>query len=115
MRHESTRIAAFLVIVSAGLVAGCGQGAKDDLVGQIITDCQLSAHSAMEGTVLTDEKKHFALGALVEKCLKESGLQPSGLSGRDDSCVEVPKSTDEGQEFTKPLQKCWRNTRSSKG
>jgi len=115
MPSKSVQISGFVFLASLALLAGCSKEAKDDVMGQIITDCQLSAHSAMETSNIADEKRHSALGAFVEKCLKESGLQPSDVSKSDSSCFEAPTSAEDGKGFIKPLQKCWKNTRASKG
>ena len=111
MHHKPTRLSAFVIVGSAALLSGCGSEPKDEVMGQIITDCQLGAHTALEGSTLTDEKKHFALGEFVERCLKENGLQASNA----ESCFEIPKSTEDGKGFIKPLQKCWKHSKSLKG
>ena len=111
MRHKRTELAAFGLTLCVAALSGCGKDAKDEAMGQLITDCQMRAHSAMENSTLSDEKKHFALGAFVERCLKENGLQASDSA----SCFEPSKSSEEGAGFIKPLQQCWKNTRSSKG
>jgi hypothetical protein len=102
-----------VMITSIALLSGCGREAKDEVMGQIITDCQLTAHSAMETLPLTDERKHFAIGEYVEKCMKEGGLQPLNVTQGDNACFETPTSTEDGKGFIKPLQKCWKNKRSS--
>jgi hypothetical protein len=111
MAHKTAHVSAFGLMLGAVLLSACGRDSKDEVMGQLITDCQLRAHSALEGSTLSDEKKHFALGLFVERCLKENGLQASNAA----SCFETPKSTEEGEGFIKPLQQCWKNTRSSKG
>jgi len=114
MYHNSAQISAFVFMLSAALLSGCGSGANDEVIGQIMTDCQLNAHNAMETSPLSDEKRHFAIGENVERCLRESGLQPSNVAQGDESCFETPKSTEDGKGFIKPLQKCWKNIKSSK-
>jgi len=64
---------------------------------------------AMADSPLADEKKHVAIGAYVERCLREGGLQPQ----TDDSCVETPQSAEDGKSFIKPLKKCWKYSKSS--
>ncbi len=115
MHHHSTKLSVLVFVTGVFLLSGCGREAKDDVMGQIITDCQLAGHSAMETSPLTDERKHFAIGEYVEKCMKEGGLQPSALPEGDNSCFEAPTSSEDGKGFIRPLQKCWKNTRSSKG
>ena len=114
MPHKSAQVSTFALIMSAALLSACGGESKDDVMGQIITECQLNAHTAMENSPLTDEKKHFALGAYVEECLRESGLQALDIPQGDATCFEAPRSTDDTKGFVKPLQKCWKNTKSSK-
>jgi hypothetical protein len=114
MYHNSAQIAGFVFILSATLLSACGSGEKDEALGQIITDCQMAAHNATADSPLTDEKKHFAIGEHVERCLKEGGLQPSNVTQGDESCFETPKSTEDGKGFIKPLQKCWKYIKSSK-
>jgi hypothetical protein len=114
MYHNSAPITAFVFMAIAVILSGCGSEKKDEVLGLIIIDCQLNAHNAMDSSPLTDEKKHFAIGEYVERCLKENGLQPFNVKQGDESCFETPKSTEEGKGFIKPLQKCWNNVRSSK-
>ena len=114
MQLGTARISAYVLITSAVLLSGCGGESKDELMGQIITDCQLNAHSAMETQDMTDEKKHFAIGQLVERCLRQGGLQPLSATQGDTSCFEAPNSTEDGNGFIKPLQKCWKNPKSPK-
>ncbi len=114
MHLQAARKSAFILIMSAALLSGCGKETKDDALGQIITDCQLNVHGDMETSTLPDEKKHFAIGGAVEKCLKASGLQPVEVAQGDNSCVETPSTPENGAAFIKPLQKCWKNARSSK-
>lgn len=114
MCPKSALISAFFFMGSAALLSGCGGESKDEMIGGIITECQLNAHGAMEALDLTDEKKHFALGEYVEQCLKGNGLQPSNVAQADGSCFEAPKSTEYGKGFIKPLQKCWKKINSSK-
>jgi hypothetical protein len=111
MRHDSILIAAFVLAGSAALLSGCGSESKDSAMGEIITECQMNAHGSLEGTELNDEKKHFALGEYVEKCLRRNGLEPLD----DPSCAEAPQSAEDGKSFIKPIQKCWKSTKGSKG
>jgi hypothetical protein len=45
--------------------------------------------------------------------MKEGGLQPLNVTQGDNACFETPTSTEDGKGFIKPLQKCWKNKRSS--
>jgi hypothetical protein len=103
-------------IMSAALLSACGdsQKDKDDVMGGIISECQMNAHTNMEDASNAGGKKHFALGAYVEKCLREGGLQPVEIAQGDTTCFEAPESTDDVKGFIKPLQKCWKRTGSSK-
>jgi len=115
MSKKSAQLSAFVLIwMSAALLSGCGGESKDAKLGQIFMDCQLSAHSALEASTatLTDEQRHFALGASVENCLKESGLKPASADGGE--CLESPQSPEDGKAFVKPIQKCWQNLKASK-
>jgi hypothetical protein len=114
MHRYSTKISALFFLTSITLLSGCSKEEKDDVMGQIITDCQLTAHGGMEASPLADEKKHYAIGVFVEKCLKEGGLQPLNIAKDDNLCFEAAPSPEDGNGFIKPLQKCWKNTRSSK-
>ncbi|MFO1102174.1 MAG: hypothetical protein U1E20_04635 [Methylocystis sp.] len=97
------------LILGAISLSACGSGEKDEALGRLITDCQMSAQYAMADSPLTDEKKHVAIGAYVERCLRDGGLQPQ----LDDSCVETPQSAEDGKSFVKPLKKCWNYSKSS--
>ncbi|KAF0136130.1 MAG: hypothetical protein FD139_2084 [Methylocystaceae bacterium] len=99
----------FVFMSSAISLSACGSGEKDEALGRLITDCQMSAHYAMADSSLTDEKKHVAIGGYVERCLKEGGLQPQA----DESCVETPQSAEDGKSFVKPLKKCWKYSKSA--
>jgi hypothetical protein len=114
MFHKSALASACVLLASTALLSACGSESKDEVLGGIITECQLNAHGLLEGLDLTDEKKHFALGEHVEQCLRKSGLQPSNLTQADGSCLETPKSAEDGKGFVKPLQKCWERIKSSK-
>jgi hypothetical protein len=116
MHRNSSRLSIFAFIIGTALLSGCGGESKDkdDVMGQIFTECQLDAHTAMENSPLAGEKKRFALGAYVEECLKGSGLQPLDIVQGDTTCFEAPQATDDAKGFIKPLQKCWKNPKSSK-
>ena len=116
MHGNSSRVSIFAFVISAALLSGCGGESKDkdDVMGQILTECQLDAHGVMENSPLVGEKKRFALGAYVEECLKGSGLQPLDIVQGDTTCFEAPQATDDAKGFIKPLQKCWKNTKASK-
>ncbi|MEF3367591.1 hypothetical protein V3H18_13710 [Methylocystis sp. 9N] len=114
MYHKPARMCGFVFVSSAILLSACGGGEKDETLGRLITECQMAAHYAMTDSSLTDEKKHFAIGEYVERCLKEGGLQPVSDTQGDESCVEKPRSSEDGKTFIKPLQKCWKNLKSSK-
>jgi hypothetical protein len=109
MYPTPTHIWGFVFLSGAISLSACGSGEKDEALGRLITDCQMSAHYAMADSALTDEKKHAAIGAYVERCLREGGLQPQV----DDSCAETPQSAEDGKSFVKPLKKCWKYSRSS--
>jgi len=115
MFSNSAQKFAFAIMASVMLLSGCGKEAKDDAMGQNITDCQLSAHSAMETSPLTDDQRRAAIGAYVEKCMRKGGLQPSNITESEDSCLEAAASTDSGKGLIKPLQKCWTNSNTTKG
>jgi hypothetical protein len=115
MHPNSTQIFAFMFMASIALLSGCGSESKDEVMGNIITDCQFNAHNAIDTAPLNDEKKHFVIGDKVERCLKEKGLQPIQDAQVDGACFETPTSTENGKGFIKPLQKCWKNSKSSKG
>ncbi|MGO9427499.1 hypothetical protein [Rhodoblastus sp.] len=114
MHPKSAQVSAFAFIMSAAMLSGCGGEQKDEMMGQIFTECQLNAHTAMEISPLTGEKKRFALGAYVEECLNGSGLQPSDIAQGDATCFESPQPTDDVKGFIKPLLKCWKNPKASK-
>ena len=109
MYLKPVRICGFVFMSSAISLSACGSGEKDEALGRLITDCQMSAHYAMADSHLTDEKKHVAIGEYVERCLREGGLQPQ----TDESCVETPQSAEGGKSFVKPLKKCWKYSKSS--
>lgn len=104
MYLKPERIIGFVLVCSAISLSACGSGDKDEALGRLITDCQMSAHYAMTDSSLSDEKKHVAIGEYVERCLKEGGLQPK----TDESCVETPQSAEDGKSFVKPLKQCWK-------
>jgi hypothetical protein len=116
MHRNSSRVSVFAFIISGALLSGCGGESKDkdEVMGQIFTECQMNAHTAMENSPLTGENKRFALGAYVEECFRASGLQPLDIAQGDTTCFEAPQPTDDTKGFVKPLQKCWKNPKSSK-
>lgn len=114
MCQKIAQTSRFVFMLSFSLLSSCGSEKKDEALGRMITDCQMAAYHAMADSPLTDEKKHFALGEYVERCLKEGGLQPSTGTQGDESCFETPKSTEGGKGFIKPLQNCWKNPKSFK-
>ena len=109
MYPKPAQICGFVFMSSAISLSACGSGEKDEALGRLITDCQMSAHYALADSPLTDERKHVAIGEYVERCLKEGGLQPEA----DESCVESPQSAEDGKSFVKPLKKCWKYSKSS--
>jgi hypothetical protein len=76
MYPNSAKIFAYIFIASITFLSGCESGSKDEVMGNIIMDCQFSAHNAIDAAPFNDEKKHFVIGENVERCLKEKGLQP---------------------------------------
>jgi hypothetical protein len=116
MHYILRRASIFAFIMSAALLSACGDASKDkdEVMGQIFTECQMNAHTAMENSPLTGEKKRFALGAYVEECFRGSGLQPLDIAQGDTTCFEAPQPTDDTKGFVKPLQECWKNTKSPK-
>jgi hypothetical protein len=90
-------------------LSACGSGEKDEALGRLITDCQMSAQYAMADSPLTDEIMHVAIGQYVERCLREGGLQPEA----HEICVDSPLSAEDGKSFVKPLKKCWKYSKSS--
>jgi hypothetical protein len=107
MYPKPTQIWGF--ILGAISLSACGSGEKDEALGRLFTDCQMSAQYAMADLPPTGEKKHAAIGAYVERCLREGGLQPQA----DESCIETPQSAEDGKSFVKPLKKCWKYGKSS--
>ena len=115
MYPNSAKIFAFMLMVGITFISGCGSGSKDEVMGNIIMDCQFSAHNAIDAAPFNDEKKHFVIGENVERCMKENGLQPIQDAQVDGACFETSTSAENGNGFIKPLQKCWKNRKSSKG
>ncbi|HMK89759.1 MAG TPA: hypothetical protein VK446_09030 [Methylocystis sp.] len=115
MARRLTGACALALGASLTLLSGCEGEGGDPAMGQIMMDCQLNAHNALETSTLSDEQRHFAVGEQVEHCLKEMGLQPLSAAGNDATCFEAPNSPDDGKGFIKPLQKCWKNPKASKG
>lgn len=115
MRRKSAQLSAFVLLLNAAFLSGCGGETKDAKMSQIFTDCQMNAHSELEAStaILTDEQRHFALGASVEKCLKSSGLLPLS-DAQSGECYETPQSPGDGHGFVKPVQKCWTNPGAAK-
>lgn len=66
MYPTPTHIWGFVFMSGAISLSACGSGEKDEALGRLITDCQMSAHYAMADSALTDEKKHAAIGAYVD-------------------------------------------------
>jgi hypothetical protein len=114
MYSNSSKIFAFMLMVDVTFLSGCGSGSNDEVMGNIIMDCQFSAHNAIDAAPFNDEKKHFVIGENVERCLKEKGLQPIHDASVDSACFEASTSTENGKGFIKPLQKCWKNSKYSK-
>jgi hypothetical protein len=115
MYPNSAKIFAYIFIASITFLSGCESGSKDEVMGNIIMDCQFSAHNAIDAAPFNDEKKHFVIGENVERCLKGKGLQPIQDDRVDGACFETPMSTENGKGFVKPLQKCWKISKSSEG
>ncbi|HXY57041.1 MAG TPA: hypothetical protein VEH76_00505 [Methylocystis sp.] len=115
MRKKSAQLSASIFMLSATLLSGCGGESKDARLSQIFTECQLSAHTELEASTATlnDEQRHFALGASVEKCLKNSGLQPLN-DAKSGDCYETPENPEDGAGFVKPMQKCWATAGTAK-
>ncbi|HYA79839.1 MAG TPA: hypothetical protein VED87_02770 [Methylocystis sp.] len=115
MRKKSAQLSAFALLLSAALLSACGGESKDPKMSQIFTDCQMSAHSELEASTASqsDEQRHFALGASVEKCLQANGLAPLSDAQSGD-CYEAAQTPEEGKGFVKPMQKCWTNPKAAK-
>lgn len=114
MHHLLGRASTFALIMSTALLSACGDASKDEAMARIFTECQLNAHTSMENSPLAGEQRRFAIGAYVEECFKGSGLQPLDTARDDATCFEAPQPGEDAKGFIKPLQKCWKNPKSSK-